>query len=205
MSWAARKDKAEFIFASFALYRRLQEFCWHMRCKQRSLALVEESEMTAMRHIIYLVLVMSTACGTNLVTSSNQPLKLGSTEMVTEDSSGLPFRARIDTGAHTCSIHYDDMIIEGESDKPHENVGKPVHFLLKNSRGQSEWITAKIADYVQVRTSERSSGRYKVRLSLSCRDVSKDVLVSLNKRDHMDYPMLIGRNFLRGDFVVAVD
>lgn len=158
-----------------------------------------------MKHFIYLLLIMSTACGTSQVSTHKQPLKLGATETVIEDRSGLPFQARIDTGAHTCSIHYDELLIEGESDKPQENVGKPVRFLLKNNRGESKWIETSIADYTQVRTSERASGRYKVRLTLSCRNVQKEVLVTLNNREHMSYPLLLGRNFLRDDFVVAVE
>jgi hypothetical protein len=31
------------------------------------------------------------------------------------------------------------------------------------------------------------------------------VLVTLNDRTSMDYPLLVGRNFLHGDFLVDVD
>ena len=47
--------------------------------------------------------------------------------------------------------------------------------------------------------------RYKVRLTLQWKDVRKEVLVTLNDRTSMDYPLLIGRNFLSGDFLVDVD
>ena len=113
--------------------------------------------------------------------------------------------ARVDTGAHSCPIHCEEMVIDSPADDPQENVGKQIQFLVKNMKGQSKWVTATIADFVTVRTSERSAGRYKVRLALCCQNVRKEVLVTLNNRQQMRYPMLIGRNFLRQDFVVTVD
>jgi hypothetical protein len=44
-----------------------------------------------------------------------------------------------------------------------------------------------------------------VMLPLEWNGVKKDVLVTINDRTDMDYPLLIGRNFLRGDFVVDVE
>ena len=36
------------------------------------------------------------------------------------------------------------------------------------------------------------------------KDFRKEVLVTLNDRTDMEYPLLLGRNFLRGDFLVDV-
>jgi hypothetical protein len=59
-----------------------------------------------------------------------------------------------------------------------------------------------------VKSSSLASGdydhRYKVRLTLQWKDVRKEVLVTLNDRTDMEYPLLVGRNFLRGDFLVDV-
>lgn len=130
--------------------------------------------------------------------------KIGAVETVTEASSGLEFMARIDTGAASCSIHYEAMEIAEPAENPDENVGKPIRFLVKNKRGQSEWLESVVADRVNVRTSERSAERYKVPLTLRCLNVEKEVLVTLNDRSTMRYPVLIGRNFLEDDFVVDV-
>jgi hypothetical protein len=133
------------------------------------------------------------------------PLRLiGATATVIEASSGLPFMARIDTGATTCSIHCEAIEIENASDIAKENIGKPIRFLVKNKKGQSEWLSAVVADYRIVRTSERTDWRYKVKLGLRWNDVEKSVLVTLNDRKHMKFPVLIGRNFLRNDFLVNV-
>ena len=61
---------------------------------------------------------------------------------------------------------------------------------------------------ISVTTRARRNGevdkRYKVLLTLKWNDVDKEVLVTLNDRADMEYPLLIGRNFLRGDFLVDV-
>lgn len=130
--------------------------------------------------------------------------RIGATTTVTEVSSGLPFAARVDTGATSCSIHCESFEIDNPADDPKENVGKPVRFLVKNKEGDSQWIDSKIADHVIVRTSEQKDERYKVQLKLRWEDVEKKVLVTLNDRQSMNYPLLLGRNFLRGDFLVDV-
>lgn len=157
-----------------------------------------------MKLIILPSLIVGALAGVQFISDSER-LEIGATEVVVEANSGLPFVARVDTGAHSCSIHSEAIKIEDESDDPLENIGKPVTFLVKNKKGQSEWISAEIVDYVVVRTSERAAGRYKVKLPLSCRGVTRDVQVTLNDRANMRYSMLLGRNFLRGHFVVALD
>jgi len=131
--------------------------------------------------------------------------RIGPVATVTEVSSGLPFPARVDTGATSCSIHYEAIKIEDPSESPKDNVGKPVHILVKSPDGKSQWIDAKIADHVIVRTSNDEDERYKVKLKLRWEDVEKKVLVTLSDREKMKYPVLLGRNFLRGDFLVDVN
>ena len=130
---------------------------------------------------------------------------IGPITTVEETETTLSFEARVDTGATTSSVHTDTWHIQGESDKMSENIGKSIRFKIRNHRGQSEWVTRKIADISVVKTSEQEEWRYKVPMTLRHRDVKKRVLVTLNDRSHMNFPLLLGRNFLRGDFVVDVD
>jgi len=130
--------------------------------------------------------------------------RIGPVTTVTEVSSGLPFPARVDTGATTCSIHYEAIEIKDPAESPEDNVGKCVRILFKNSDGKKEWVNTTIVDRVTVRTSTDDDERYKVRLKLRWQDVEKKVLVTLRDREKMKYPMLLGRNFLRGDFLVDV-
>lgn len=130
---------------------------------------------------------------------------IGPVTTITEVSSGLPFPARVDTGATTCSIHYEAIEIEDAAKNPEDNVGKRVRVLIKNPDGDEEWITTKIVDHVTVRTTTKDDERYKVQLKLRWQDVEKQVLVTLKDREKMKYPLLVGRNFLRGDFLVDVN
>jgi hypothetical protein len=138
--------------------------------------------------------------------SSDAPMArlIGATTLVTEVSTGLPLPARVDTGATSCSIHCEKFVIKDAAEDPRKNIGKPVRFLVKNKDGKAEWLETKIVDYVTIRTSEREDERYKVHLRLRCEDLEKKVAVTLNDRERMKYPMLLGRNFLRNDFLVNV-
>jgi hypothetical protein len=129
---------------------------------------------------------------------------IGPTTIVAEANSSLNFKARVDTGAMTTSVHVEEWAIAGESEKMEENVGKTIRFRMKNHKGESQWLESRIEEIGVVRTSEQEEARYKVQLTLCWNDVKKQVLVTLNDRSHMKYPMLLGRNFLEGDFVVDV-
>jgi hypothetical protein len=129
---------------------------------------------------------------------------IGATTLVTEVTTGLPLPARVDTGATSCSIHCETFEIKDAHPNPKENIGKPVRFLMKNKDGEALWVESKIVDHVIVRTSERDDERYKIRLQLRWEDVEKKVVATLNDRQKMKYPMLLGRNFLRDDFLVNV-
>lgn len=129
---------------------------------------------------------------------------IGPTAVVKEMESDFSFLARVDTGATTTSLHVEDCMIEGEASEMAKNVGKTIRFRIKNQRGESQWLKRKIAAVSEIKTSERKELRYKVPVTLKCQDVKKRVLVSLNDRSHMTYPVLLGRNFLRDEFVVDV-
>lgn len=137
---------------------------------------------------------------------------IGSTATLLEKQSGLKFRARIDTGAKSCSLHVEKVEIENESTKEDivermtENIGKVATFVVKNGDGKTHILKRKIATYVIIKTSNKAGGkrRYKVPLTFLWKNMEKEVLVTLNDRQHMEYPLLIGRNFLRDDFLVDV-
>ncbi len=134
---------------------------------------------------------------------------IGATATLTETNSGIAFPARIDTGAETCSLHVEKIEIQDKTARRTKNVGKSVRFLLKGSDGKTQWVEGIVADAIRVKSSSLKSGdvdhRYKVRLTLQWKDVRKEVLVTLNDRTSMEYPLLVGRNFLQGAFLVDVD
>lgn len=126
---------------------------------------------------------------------------IGATALLTETESGLTFKSRIDTGATTCSIHARDMKIEGDGKM---KVGNFVKFTTVNAKGESVKMRKKIVKITRIKGSEGSDRRLKVWMTLKWKNFSKKVIVNLNNRKKMTYKLLIGRNFLRGDFLVDV-
>jgi hypothetical protein len=145
----------------------------------------------------------------NDVSTKSAKRTIGATATLTELSSGFAFPARIDTGAETCSLHVEKIEIQDKTARRTKNIGKSVRFQLKGSDGKTQWVEGIVADAVRVKSSSLKSGevdhRYKVRLTLQWKDVRKEVLVTLNDRTSMEYPLLVGRNFLENDFLVDVD
>lgn len=133
---------------------------------------------------------------------------IGATTELTEVTSGMSFPARVDTGAKTCSLHVEKIEIQDKAPRRVDNIGKAIRIQLKDKDGEPHWIDGVVADAVRVRSSTLRSGdydhRYKVRLTLQWKDFRKEVLVTLNDRTDMEFPLLVGRNFLNGDFLVDV-
>ena len=119
----------------------------------------------------------------------------------------LPFSllARIDTGARTTSIHAVDIRISGESSVVQENIGKTISFITANREGKSHPLTATIIQVSTIRNSQGTEQRYVIELPLSYKHKHKKVRVNLKDRSGMKYKLLIGRNWLSGDFLVDVD
>jgi hypothetical protein len=139
------------------------------------------------------------------ITHFGRPLgTIGATALVTEMDSGLQLAARVDTGATVCSIHCEQIEIDRQSPDPSQNVGRMARLLVTDRRGQSQWIETRITEFGTVRTSVKPQDRYCVLLRLRTQGVEETVLVTLNNRADMKYPLLLGRNFLRGHFVVDV-
>lgn len=152
-----------------------------------------------MRLAISLLLITLLVC-THPGAFEDRKQVVGATEMVEVQPAGLRFNARIDTGAKTSSIHAENIEIDSSGDPP----GKPVAFDLINKQGQSQRIHTHVARLITVKTSEGSEVRYAVPLTISWKNTTKTVLVTLNNRQHMQYGLLLGRNWLQGDFVVDV-
>jgi hypothetical protein len=159
---------------------------------------------------LLLALLVPVGCADSFgETTSTQPKHIiGATAVLTEVSTGISFDARIDTGAKTCSLDVEEMEIKDEARRRSSNVGKPIRFLVKGKEGKSKWIETTIAGAVRIRSSSQTDGkydhRYKVRLTFEWKGFRKEVLVTLNDRGRMDYPLLVGRDYLRDDFLVDV-
>ena len=126
---------------------------------------------------------------------------VGDTEVVFVEEANLSFKARVDTGAKTSSIHAENI----ELDLSGDPRGKPISFDLVTKEGLSRKIKTRVSSVIKVRTSEMAEHRYVVPLLMKWNDSSKTVLVTLNDRTKMKYRLLLGRNWLHRDFIVDVD
>ena len=132
---------------------------------------------------------------------------LGATALVTETQTGVRLTARVDTGAEVTSVHCpaDAIAIADAAEDPRDNVGKQATLRLAGRGDQGGELTTRIEGLLRVRNADHAEDRYQVRLRLRVEGVERDALVTLNDRSAMRYPMLLGRDFLRGEFVVDVD
>lgn len=138
--------------------------------------------------------------------SGSAPFVLGETAVITEETTGVAYMARVDTGAAVSSVHVGpgDMEIVDASPEPEKNIAKPVRLRLDNGEGTGAWIETRIEDYVQVRSANGAEHRYRVKLPLRCGEVVKEAIVNLNDRSEMTYKFLLGRDFIQDDFLVDV-
>ena len=125
---------------------------------------------------------------------------IGEAEWVHLPRQKMKLRARIDTGATTTSIDAREIRVQGRDGK------KWVIFDLVD-RKNDEKITLekpliRIAEIKRHGVEEQERPVVKLRLKIG--EVEKYVEVSLTDRSKYDYPVLIGRNFLEGEFVVDV-
>ena len=126
---------------------------------------------------------------------------VGATEVIFIKDANLSFKARVDTGAKTSSIHAEGIEVDLSGDPR----GKSISFFVVTKEGQSRKIESRVNSVVKVKTSEQSEHRYVVPLVMKWNSSIKTVLVTLNDRSSMEYRLLLGRNWLQGDFIVDVD
>ncbi|GGB58951.1 RimK/LysX family protein [Shewanella inventionis] len=139
------------------------------------------------------------------VFASEQFTLLRQVESMTVDNSGLMFKARIDTGAVNTSLHAVDLhIIGGASEQMKHNIGKMIEFTTENEQGQKQRMQAEIVSTSKVKNAQGIETRYMVKLDVGHPGDLHKVYVNLRDRSHMNYKLLIGRNFIKKGYVVDV-
>ncbi|QYJ84714.1 RimK/LysX family protein [Shewanella mesophila] len=130
---------------------------------------------------------------------------IGPTAVMFVEETGLSYEARIDTGAANTSLNAFDIKIEGGSaEKMKDNVGKIIWFTTKNAKGEQKRLSSKIVKISTVSNSQGRETRYMVALNVRFDGKSRKVNVNLREREHMDYKLLIGRNWLKDRYIVDV-
>ncbi len=123
---------------------------------------------------------------------------IGAIENVRLIPPNVVLEARIDTGAKTTSI-------DAQNITPFERDGKEwVRFDLFVGEKKYDIERKVIKTILIKRHGEDSQRRYVIKMRIVLGDVSQLITVNLNDRESYQYPVLIGRNFLRDYFIVDV-
>ena len=129
------------------------------------------------------------------------PEMMGAEEKITiggvEDVILLPWKlrlpARIDTGAAKSSLDARELKVQGDM----------VEFKLPQKYGGLQ-IRLPIIEWRHVRTQEGLERRPVVELDICLGTSRIRTMVNLNDRSMVKYPLILGRNFLKENFVVDV-
>jgi hypothetical protein len=128
-----------------------------------------------------------------------QKIIIGRVEWVKTNDPEVLFRARIDTGAQTCSIHAEKITEVSKEGVPY------VEFVTIDEQGERHTFLKKIVKTTVVKsTSGNSEKRYVIRLDILFGGRQISTNVNLNNRTHLKHNFLIGRNLLLGDYIVDV-
>lgn len=138
------------------------------------------------------------------VASANMAV-VGQSTDIRVPAAGFDMTARVDTGASVSSIHaFDIEVVGGSAKKMKDDVGKLVRFSTENTKGETQRLEARIVKVSTVSNSQGTESRYAVELELAHGEDARKVRVNLRDRSHMDYKLLLGRNWLEGHYLVDV-
>ncbi|WP_086984514.1 ATP-dependent zinc protease family protein [Vibrio aphrogenes] len=137
----------------------------------------------------------------NIVVTDLEPqtrpgmVTLGSLEKVDIDIVKTSFTARVDTGATTSSINAIDL-------QEFERNGKKwVKFHIADNRAPEDrlWIEAPIIKHVKIRQSSTNAldRRPVVEIWIKIGSIHEKAQFTLADRTQMDYPILLGREFIQ--------
>ena len=146
---------------------------------------------------IRLVLVLVLGLG---VTTLYAKEVVGWVERVQLYPGGINVRAKMDSGAKTSSLHCECIT-------PVERDGEDwVSFTVRNVEGEVIRLEKPVLRVAKIkRHFGESQERYVIRLGICLGSVYREEEVTLVDRSGFNYPMLIGRNFLKGDFLIDPD
>jgi hypothetical protein len=129
----------------------------------------------------------------------NLPI-VGAVEWATVEPGNIRMEARIDTGAESTSVHAEDIQLVEKDGK------RWVHFSLLNpDTDEKVPVELRLRKKIKVKQSDsEKQTRYMVEMWITLGKIRSLVEVTLSDRDHMEYPLLIGRNMLVDTMIVDV-
>lgn len=106
---------------------------------------------------------------------------------------------KVDTGAYTSTIHYDEIIEDNNilrcvfNSDNHQNFGK------------TEIVFDEFSSAIVKSSNGLKEKRYKIKSEVIFFGKTYKINLTLSTRDAMRFPVLIGRQFLKRKFMVDVD
>lgn len=106
---------------------------------------------------------------------------------------------KIDTGAYTSTIHYDDIIEEHNTLRCVFNSDRHRNF------GKTEIVFNDYSSTIVKSSNGQKEKRYKIKSEVIFFEKIYKINLTLSTRNAMRFPVLIGRQFLKRKFMVDVD
>jgi hypothetical protein len=128
---------------------------------------------------------------TPVISSAEGKIRIGLVEDVILLPWGVKIPARIDTGAATSSLDAREL-------KIHDNIAE---FKLPQKYGGAR-LTLPVVGWKTIRSAESRERRPVVQMELCVGPKRLLIQVNLNDRSMVKYPLILGRNVLKNNFVV---
>lgn len=125
----------------------------------------------------------------------------GWVEKVAIGDPPIVLQAKIDTGAKNSSLHTVEYHLFKKDDKDW------ISFAVVNKEGKGRRIEAPLLRYTKIKQKSNRPSRERpvIMLGMCLGNTYKKVEVNLVDRSNFNYPLLVGRSFLKGNFLVDAD
>ncbi len=122
------------------------------------------------------------------------------------DWTGVKMKAKVDTGARSSAIHAEEFEVERLPSTKERPLNEQIHMKLKvgsKAKPRHVWVRAPIVDYRNVKNSGgKIEERPFIETTIEIGGVSHSIVMSVTNREKMKFPVLLGRAFLAGKFLV---
>lgn len=145
--------------------------------------------------LIFLVIILPSLYST-LILSESRPV-IGYLEKIKLGNQALDLIAKIDSGADQSSLHAINPIA-------YRKQGQDwIKFAIDDIHGKRYFFDKQIIRYVFIkRKNQLSQKRPVVKFSVCVSSVLLQTEVNLSNRHNFKHPVLIGRSFLQGHFLI---
>lgn len=150
-----------------------------------------------MRRLALLSLLCLTALAAALGAVTDETQRAGWTERVRLLPSGIELEAKLDSGAENSSLHIERKRLfrrDGE---------RWVRFTVEGESGRRVAFERRLLRYAAIKRHNGGSDvRPVVEMKICLGSVVKKVQVNLVDRSRFEYPFLVGRSFLAGEYLI---